>query len=214
LPEGRITYPPTFTPQDMQNLQFPIKFHFKITTLANDFTAVDATGNVVAYVRQKMLKLKEDISIYADETRSKVNYKIKADRWLDFSAVYSFYDENGQEFGKIARKGWRSIWKAEYELIDQFDKIQYHIREENAWVKVMDSFFGEIPILGMFTGYFFNPSYVVTDMNDDEIVTLRKLPSFFGKEFEVEKERNIDNDDDDRIMLGLMMMILLERRRG
>jgi len=198
----------------MQNLQFPIKFHFKITTLANDFTAVDATGNVVAYVRQKMLKLKEDISIYADETRSKVNYKIKADRWLDFSAVYSFYDENGQEFGKIARKGWRSIWKAEYELIDQFDKIQYHIREENAWVKVMDSFFGEIPILGMFTGYFFNPSYVVTDMNDDEIVTLRKLPSFFGKEFEVEKERNIDNDDDDRIMLGLMMMILLERRRG
>lgn len=198
----------------MQNLQFPIRFHFKVTTLANDFTAIDATGEVVAYVRQKMLKLKEDISVYADESKSKVNYKIKADRWLDFSAAYSFIDANGTEFGKIARKGWRSLWKAEYELVDEFATIQYHIREENAWVKVMDSFFGEIPILGLFTGYLFNPSYIVTNKEGESIVRLKKLPSFLGKEFEVEKIGSIDNDDDDRIMLGLMMMILLERRRG
>ena len=141
----------------MQNLQFPIKFRFNISTLANDFTAKDATGNVIAYVRQKMFKFKEDISIYSDESKSKEIYKIKADRWLDFSAAYSLLDENGKEFGKIVRKGWRSIWKTNYELIDQFETSQYIIREENAWVKVMDSLFGEIPILGMFSGYLFNP---------------------------------------------------------
>lgn len=48
---------------------------------------------------------------------------------------------------------------------------------------------------------------------DGEIVRLKKQRSFFGREFEIEKLGNIDNDDDDRIMLGLMMIILLERRR-
>lgn len=198
----------------MQNLQFPIRFQFKISTLANDFTASDASGKVVAYVRQKMFKFKEDIVIYQDESRSQVNYTIKADRWLDFSAAYSFFDGDGRKIGKVVRKGWRSLWKAEYQLIDQFEKPQYFIREENGWVKVLDGLLGEIPILGFFTGYLFNPTYLVTDKQDGEIVRLKKQPSFFGREFEIEKLGTIDNDDDDRIMLGLMMMILLERRRG
>lgn len=198
----------------MQNLQFPIRFQFKISTLANDFTASDASGKVVAYVRQKMFKFKEDIVIYQDESRSQINYTIKADRWLDFSAAYSFFDGDGRKIGKVVRKGWRSLWKAEYQLIDQFEKPQYFIREENGWVKVLDGLLGEIPVLGIFTGYLFNPTYLVTDKQDGEIVRLKKQPSFFGREFEIEKLGTIDNDDDDRIMLGLMMMILLERRRG
>lgn len=198
----------------MQNIQFPVNFKFKISSLANDFTATDATGKTVAYVRQKMFKLKEDIQIYNDETKSKVQYSIKADRWLDFSAAYAFYDENGNEFGKIARKGWRSIWKAQYEIIDQFQKPQYTINEGSAWVRVLDSILGQIPILSMLTGYLFNPSYHLTNKNQKEIITLKKLPSFFGRNFEVSKIGELDSDDDDRVMLGLMMMILLERRRG
>lgn len=198
----------------MQDLQFPIRFKFKISTLANDFTAYDANGTVIAYVRQKMFKLKEDISIYSDESKAKINYKIRADRWLDFSAAYSFFDENDREFGKVVRKGWRSIWKTNYQLIDQHEQVQYTIEEENAWVKVMDGLFGEIPILGMFTGYFFNPTYSLKNKQQDMIVRLKKLPSFFGREFEIDKVGEIDSDDDDRIMLGLMMMILLERRKG
>lgn len=198
----------------MQNLQFPINFRFKISSLANDFTATDATGNVVAYVRQKLWKFKEEVNIYADDSKSKVNYTIKADRWLDFSAAYVFSDAEGRKIGKVARKGWKSIWKAEYQLIDQFEKAQYFIREENAWVKVFDSLLGEVPVLGIFTGYLFNPAYLVTNKDNEPIVRLRKLPSFFGRNFQVDKLGPMDGDDDDRIMLGLMMMILLERARG
>jgi len=198
----------------MQNIQFPVKFQFKIGTLANDFTATDASGKTIAYVRQKMFKLKEDIQIYSDETKTKVNYNIKADRWLDFSAAYAFFDEKGAEFGKIVRKGWRSIWKAEYEIIDESQKLQYTIGEENGWIKVLDSLLGEIPILNFFTGYLFNPSYIVTNAAKEPIVKLSKEPSFFGRKFELTKIGTMDSDDDDRVMLGLMMMILLERRRG
>ncbi len=198
----------------MKSLQFPINFKFKVTSLSNDFSATDAYGNVIAYVRQKMFKLKEDISIYSDESKSKEIYKIKADRWLDFSAAYSLLDENGSEIGKIVRQGWRSIWKTNYELIDQFGTAQYVIREENAWIKVMDSILGQIPILGILTGYFFNPSYVVMNKKEENVVRLKKQASFLGRKFDIAKLGVIDSDDEHRIVLGLMMMILLERRRG
>ncbi|WP_394750757.1 LURP-one-related/scramblase family protein [Spongiimicrobium salis] len=198
----------------MKDLKFPINFVFKISTIANDFTATDADGRTIAYVRQKMFKLKEDISIYNDESRTKVNFKIKADKWIDFSAAYSITDASGKELGKVARKGWASIWKAKYELIDQHQQLQYLIREENAWIKVFDSILGEIPILSFFTGYLFNPTYKVINTKDEIVVRLKKQPSFFGRKFEIEKLKMTDSDDDQRIVLGLMMMILLERRKG
>ena len=198
----------------MQNLTFPINFQFKVTTFSNDFTATDASGAMVAYVRQKMFKLKEDIVIYSDPGKLKVNYNIKADRWLDFSAAYAFFDDNGQEFGKIARTGWRSIWKAKYEIIDENKELQYTITEENAWTKVLDSLLGQIPILSMFTGYLFNPAYIVIDNDQNIVARLKKEPSMLGRNFTVSKVGEMDSNDDDRILLGLMMLVLLERRRG
>jgi uncharacterized protein YxjI len=198
----------------MQNLQFPINFEFKIGTISNDFVARDFSGKTIAYVRQKMFKLKEDIEIFSDESRAQVNYRIKADRWLDFSAAYSFYDAQEATIGKIARKGWRSIWKAQYEIIDQNDQLQYSINEESGMVKVFDSLLGQIPILGLLTGYFFNPSYLVTDTQGQPIVRMKKEASLWGRKFQLTKVGQMDSDDDDRIMLGLMMMLLLERQRG
>ena len=198
----------------MNEIKYPVSFKFNIGTLANDFVAKDTLGVTLAYVKQKMFKLKEDILIYNDESKSKIEYRIQADQWIDFSAAYSMKDQNGTELGKIARKGWKSLWKTEYELIDQHKKLQYHIREDNAWVKVFDAMLGQIPIIGGFTGYFFNPSYSVLDLNNKAIVRLKKEASFFGRKFELSKLNDFDSDDEERIILGLMMMVLLERRKG
>lgn len=198
----------------MKNIQFPVQLIFKISTLSNDFTALDANGQTIAYVRQKMFKFKEDISVFADDSKSTLAYTIKADRWIDFNAAYAIKDAQDKEIGKIGRKGWRSLWKSQYDIIDQHQKPQFQINEENAWVKVWDSLVGEVPIIGMFTGYFFNPSYLVTDTEGRPVFRLRKEPSFFGRKFIVTKLGEADADDGERIILGLMMMVLLERRKG
>ena len=198
----------------MKDLQFPVRFKFNISTFSNDFTATDANGQTVAYVKQKLFKLKEAISVFSDESKSTVNYKIAADKWIDFSTGYNFTDKDGNELGKIGRKGWASLWKAKYEIVDQNQQIQYQVREENAWIKVIDGLVGEIPILGMFTGYMFNPSYIVKDLEGKEIMRIKKQASFFGRNFELSKINDFDSDDAERLVLGLMMMVLLERRRG
>lgn len=198
----------------MNNTNFPVNFKFNISTFANDFTATDANGKTIGYVKQKMFKLKEDINIYNDQSKTAINYKIKADRWLDFSAAYSFFTKDGEDVGKVVRKGWRSLWKAKYEIIDEDQRPQYTIQEENAWIKVLDGLLGEIPFVGILSGYLFNPAYIVSDESGKTIYRLKKTPSFFGRHFELNKLETSNNDDDTRIMLGLMMMTLLERRRG
>ena len=39
----------------MQNIKFPVQFLFRISTFSNDFVATDASGAIIAYVRQKLL---------------------------------------------------------------------------------------------------------------------------------------------------------------
>jgi uncharacterized protein YxjI len=199
----------------MQKSQFPLNFSFKISTLSNDFVAKDASGNTIAYVRQKMLKLIDEIVVFNNESKSETLYTIKANKWIDFSAAYNFVNvSSGLEIGKIARKGWASIWKAHYEIFDKNQQNDMIVREEKPWVKVGDAMFSEIPVLGIFTGYLFHPSYIVSRTDGTQLVRIKKESSFFGRQFSVTQLADFKAGEEERIVLGLMMMILLERRRG
>ncbi|WP_312194879.1 hypothetical protein [Epilithonimonas vandammei] len=199
----------------LKNLNYPLDFKFKITTLASDFNITDRNGNYVAYVRQKMFRLKEDVIVFSDESRTKELFNIKANQWIDFNASYMMTALlTGKKFGSLARKGVRSIWKARYDIIDEKDKPIYQINEDNGWIKVFDSFLGEIPILGMLTGYFLNPSYTVKDNAGKEYFRLKKMPSLVGRRFQLERLIDIDDEDESLVVLSFLMMVLFERARG
>lgn len=198
----------------MNNLQFPLNLTFKIGTLSNDFAIKDANDSMVAFVRQKMLKLVDEVQVYTNENRSEQIYTIKANKWIDFSATYAFTNAAGLDVGRVARKGWASIWKANYVIFDALQTKQLTVQEENPWAKVFDSLMGDIPILNFFTGYLFHPVYAVSRPDGTKIVRLRKIKSFFGRQFVIEKLETLENGEEERIILGLMMMILLERERG
>ncbi len=200
--------------RDFKEFTFPITFKFKISTLANDFTAMDAGGGTIAYVRQKMFKFKEAILIYSNENKTDILYKIDADRIIDFNACYSFKDNNDNLVGKLGRKGMRSLLKAHYEIFDNENKQEYSIREENPWAKVGDALLCEVPLLGLFSGYLFNPRYIVQKADGTIVARLSKQKSFFGRTFKLDKLQDLEPGDGERMMLALMMMVLLERRRG
>jgi uncharacterized protein YxjI len=199
----------------LNNLNYPLDFKFKITTLSSDFNITDRNGNYVAYVRQKMFKLKEDVIVFNDESKAKELFRIQANKWIDFNASYSLNDlVNSKNFGRLARKGMRSIWKSTYNILDAGDQPKFTITEDNAWVKFFDGMVGEIPIIGMFTGYFLNPSYTVKGIDGKEYFKLKKMPSFFGRRFQLDRVIDIDDEDESLVVLSLLMMVLLERARG
>lgn len=198
----------------LQDELYPYSFEFNIATFHNDFTVKDSTGATRAYVKQKMFKLKEHVRVFTDESETQLAYDIRADRWLDFNTVFSFHNPDGINLGKLVRKGWKSIWKASYELYDENDIQDLLIQEKNPWVKVCDTLLSEIPIVGMLTGYFFNPSYSVKRPDGTLVCSFTKNASFFGRKFSLIKENLFEQGEEERIKLGLMMMVLLERRRG
>ena len=199
----------------LKNLNYPLDFKFKITTLSSDFNITDRSGNYVAYVRQKMFKLKEDVIVFNNESKTEELFRIKADRWLDFNSSYSMTDlVNNKKFGRLARKGMRSFWKATYEVVDENDVVKFEITEDNAWTKFFDGFIGELPIIGMFTGYFLNPAYSVKDKSGKTYFRLKKMPSLIGRRFQLDRLIDIDDEDESLVVLSFLMMVLLERARG
>ncbi len=199
----------------LKNLNYPLNFTFKITTLSSDFNITDSDGNYVAYVRQKMFRFKEDVIVYSDASKSKKLFRIQADRWLDFNASYSIQDLlDGEKYGRIARKGMRSFWKSTYNVIDENDQPLYQITEDNAWTKFLDGFVSEIPIVGIFTGYILNPSYSVKNSEGKTFFNLKKMPSLVGRRFQLSREIDIPDEDESLVILSLLMMVLLERARG
>ena len=196
------------------NLTYPIEFEFKVMALAPQFYVRDGEGREIAYVRQKLFKLKEDITVYENENQTTAIYKIKANQWIDWSASYLFTDAFGKELGKVGRKGMSSLWKATYEIFDENNVKQFIIEEDNAFVKIMDSFFSGIPVLGVFTGYVFNPKYNIFNNSGEKVSQFIKESSFLGKKFKLHQLKTTNTLDEERIILSLMMMVLLERSRG
>jgi uncharacterized protein YxjI len=199
----------------LKNLNYPLDFKFKITTFSSDFNITDKNGNYVAYVRQKIFKLKDDVIVFNDESKSQELFRIKANQWIDFNASYSITDlVQEKNFGRLARKGMRSLWKSQYNILDENDQPKYQINEDNAWTKVLDGFVSEIPLVGMFTGYFLNPSYTVVDNSGKEIFRLKKMPSLIGRRFQLDRLYDLAEEDESLIVLSFLMMVLLERARG
>ena len=194
-------------------MNFPLELNFKKVALNPQVKVTDASGQVVLYTKQKAFKLKEAVTVFADVEQTRPLYTINADRVLDFNARYNIADSSGRSIGAVARKGRKSLWRAEYEVLDG-GAPSMTIREENGWVKVADALFNELPLVGIFSGYVFNPSYVLTDAAGAPLVRLAKQPAFMEGKFRMEKLAELGEADETRAVLSFLMMVLLERRRG
>ena len=195
-------------------MNFPVELSFKIFALASQIYIRDGNGNMIGYVKQKMFKLKEDINIFADETQTNQRFNIKADRVIDFSSRYNFTDNAGTSLGSIKRKGMRSIWKANYDVFDSDGTEIFKINEESGWVKVVDSLVGEIPVVGMFTGYMFHPAYIVSRPDGKPVARVQKQPAFLEGKFQLSSLGQMSSEEETQVLLAVLTMVLLERARG
>jgi len=195
-------------------MNYPLDVRFKILALAPQIHVIDATGETVCYVKQKLFKLKELVNVFEDPSRQKKLCEIKADRIIDWSASYHFYDANGESFGSVKRRGLRSMWKAHYEVYDEQESHQGTITEENPMAKIADAMLSEVPLLGAFSGYFFHPKYVLTTPHGQDIFRATKRPSMFESKYVIDKLVELDPVEELRGLMAYLMMLLLERTRG
>ena len=194
-------------------MEYPLQLSFKLLAIARQISVTDARGQLVLYVKQKAFKLKEAMTVFADAAQARALYTIQADRILDISARYNFADATGNYLGSIKRQGMRSIWKAHYDVFDG-ERLELTITEESAWTKVLDALVGEIPVVGMFTGYLFHPAYLLKRTNGAVVLRLEKQPALFEGRFTVTQHGDLSEREETRALLAIITTVLLERGRG
>lgn len=195
-------------------MNFPLELKFKKVALSPQITVTDAGGRVVLYVKQKAFKLKEAVTVFGDVEQTQPLYTMKADRVLDISACYHIDEVSGFSLGTLQRQGMRSLWKAHYDVTRGGGPVMA-IREENPWVKVGDALFSEIPILGILSGYVFNPAYVVSRADNGQgLMRVKKEAAFLEGRYTISRTGELTENDERLAVLSVLMMVLLERSRG
>jgi uncharacterized protein YxjI len=199
----------------MTNFSFPLTLRFKIIALAPQVFVEDSRGQLLLYVKQKLLKLKEEVNVYRDKAQTDRAYRVNADRIIDFNADYAISNQSGQAIGAMKRQGMRSIWKARYEVDAAFSlDSSFVIEEENPWVKMLNGFVEEIPLIGALSGYFLHPVYLVKRKGEGVVMKLTKQPALWEGRFELTRVGTVTDQEKELLVLSVVMMLLLERSRG
>jgi uncharacterized protein YxjI len=107
----------------------------QVFALTGKLRFFDPAGQLALYCEQKMFKLREDIRMYADEKKTQEVLLIKARSIIDFAAAYDVLDPStGQKIGVLRRKGWKSMLRDEWQVLDANDQQVGLVFEDSAWL--------------------------------------------------------------------------------
>jgi uncharacterized protein YxjI len=113
----------------------------QVFALTGKFRIYDPMENLLLFSEQKMFRLREDIRVYADEARTQEVLMIKARQIIDFSAAYDVMDSaTGQKVGALRRKGWRSLLRDEWEVLDVNDGVVGLLFEDSMGLALLRRF--------------------------------------------------------------------------
>jgi hypothetical protein len=96
---------------------------------------------IVGFSQQKAFKLKEDIRVFSDETKSTEILTIQARQIVDFSAAYDIVDSAEEvKVGAARRKGMASLVRDSWELIDADDQPIAKLQEDSMGLALLRRF--------------------------------------------------------------------------
>jgi len=155
-------------------------------------------GVLVMYVEQKMFRLKEDIRIYNDEGRSQELLTIQARQIIDWAAAYDVIDTTyHQKVGVLRRKGWRSMLRDEWEVLDANDRPLGRLYEDSV---------NRAMLRRLFLGTLLPQDYDLT-IGEKRVADLRQRFSLFAYQMDLDFSMDDEGLLDHR--LGIAAAVLL-----
>lgn len=175
----------------------------QVFALTGKFRVFDPSENLVLFSEQKMFRLREDIRVYSDEAKTQEILNIKARQIIDFSAAYDVMDSmTGEKVGVLRRKGWRSMFRDEWEVLDANDQPRGMLFEDSMQLAMLRRFL---------LGSLLPQNYDLT-IGETRVADLRQRFNLFRYEldldFSMDSARTLDR------RLGIAAGILLATVEG
>lgn len=125
--------------------------HQKITMMVNRYQIfTDANGEpdqLVAFVEQKRMKFKEEVTVYTDDTKQYVLGQFKARKVIDLASAYDVIGPNGQPVGVFGKKFKKSLLRSTWQL-DQPGHEPVDISERSMGIALFRRIWGFLPYVG------------------------------------------------------------------
>jgi hypothetical protein len=113
------------------------------TLFGAKFHVYNAEGALIGFSQQKAFKLKEDIRVFTDESMQTERVSIQARQIIDIAAAYDVFDSRTQEkLGALRRKGWTSILRDSWIVMDESDHEIGAIQEDSMLLALLRRFLG------------------------------------------------------------------------
>jgi len=175
----------------------------QVFALTGKFRVYDPSENLLLFSEQKMFRLREDIRVYSDESKAQEVLIIKARQIIDFSAAYDVIDApSGQKVGALRRKGWRSMLRDEWEILDVNDQPVGMLFEDSM---------GRALLRRFLLGTFLPQNYDMT-LGTERVADIRQRFNLFAYrldlDFSMDSARKLDR------RLGIAAAILLATVEG
>ena len=108
---------------------------FKI--VGASFHIYNSDGLLVGFCSQKAFRLKEDLRIYTDESRSEELFRIQTPNVIDFSAIYHVLLPTGERIGSFKRHGGKSLIRDSWSVLNQDGQKIADVTEDSTLAAVM-----------------------------------------------------------------------------
>jgi hypothetical protein len=123
----------------------------RVTMMVNRYeirrpAADGGEGPLVAMAQQKRMALKEEVTFYADEARTRPVFSFKARQRLDLAATYDVFDASGTPIGWFRKDFRRSLLRSTWHL--EAAGVEAIGTERNRTVAILRRFWEFVPYLG------------------------------------------------------------------
>jgi uncharacterized protein YxjI len=172
--------------------------------LGATFRLYDTAGQLRFYIKQKAFKLKEEITVFADEGKTEPRMTIKARSISDFSGGYDIADAvTGASIGGAQRNGLKSMFKDEWNILDADGEVCGQVKELGgafAVLRRLIKLFQWIP-----------QKYEITYLGD-VVGHVKQQFNPFQLAYDVEFTET--SDFDPRLGVGMVVLLLAIEGRG
>ncbi|HEY6073448.1 MAG TPA: hypothetical protein VIV15_08685, partial [Anaerolineales bacterium] len=170
----------------------------QVFALTGKFRFYDPMENLVMFSEQKMFRLREDIRVFTDESKQAEVLMIKARQILDFSAAYDVIDSaSGQKVGVLRRKGWKSLVRDEWEVLDAQDQVIGTLFEDSVGLAMLRRL-----LLGSLL-----PQNYDLMIGTSRAADLRQRFNIFRYELDVDLSENISRQLDPRLAIAAGILL-------
>jgi len=150
----------------------------RITVMVNRYEVLTANpdgseGPLLAFAEQKRMKLKEEVTFYADASKSRAVFSFKARQRLDVHAEHDVFDEAGRQLGYFNKQFGASLLRSTWNL--SAPGIQAVGQERRVFIAILRRIWDFIPFIGeVWVPFVFHFDFVDTATGQTVMVSERQ----------------------------------------